>query len=102
MAYTMDLRKKIIIIIGFCIILSVSTIVIITKLFDKIEDEFFKDEDVVFAVLFDKNGYVPTHNSQYSLPPSKDPQKNLLYSRSKRNFGDRKEIKKILQYQGKE
>ncbi|MEN9443875.1 MAG: hypothetical protein RIS47_765, partial [Bacteroidota bacterium] len=28
-----------------------------------IEDEFFKDEQVIFAVLSDNKGYTPTHNS---------------------------------------
>jgi hypothetical protein len=164
----MDLKKKLVIIIGFCIILSVSTIIIITKIFDKIEDqllqkcriealvgskvmttfmkltvftrqltvdqimdtdyreiqgtnpkkyrtkydalfdqtiqasedEFLKDEDVVFAVLIDKNGYVPTHNTKYSIPPDKDVQKNLSYSRSKRNFSEKTEIREILNYRG--
>jgi hypothetical protein len=164
----MNLKKKLIIIIGFCIILSVSTIIIITKIFDKIEDqllqkcriealvgsrvvttfmelmvytrqltvdqimdtdyrevqgtyprkyrtkydalfdqtiqafedEFLKDVDVVFAVLIDKNGYVPTHNTKYAIPPDKDAQKNLRFSRSKRNFSEKTEIKEILNYRG--
>jgi hypothetical protein len=164
----MNLKTKIFIIIGFCIVLSASLIVILTKMFDKIEDqllqkcriealvgaqtartmmelmiftkqltaeqvlsadyrviegtnpkkyhtqydtvfdeymqkfedEFFKDEDVVFSILLDKNGYVPTHNSKYSLPPEKDFQKNLLYSRSKRIFSDKPEIREILLYRG--
>lgn len=33
-----------------------------------IQDEFFKDPQVVFAVLCDKNGYTPTHNSIYNQP----------------------------------
>lgn len=164
----MDLKKKLIIIIGLCLILSVGSIVIITKIFDKteeqllqkcrieallgakiintfmelmvstnqltadqimdtryvpiegtspqkystqydaifdkyiqkIEDEFLNDEDVVFSILIDKNGYVPTHNSKYSRPMGNDRNKNLLYSRSKRNFADKPEIKQVLQYRG--
>jgi hypothetical protein len=164
----MDLKKKIIVIVIFCLILSVGSIVIITKIFDKteeqllqkcriealigakvintfmelmihtnqltfeqimdtnyveikgtdpkkyttqydslfdktiqkLEDEFLNDEDVVFSILIDKNGYVPTHNSKYSRPPGKDRDKNLYYSRSKRNFADKPEIKEILQYRG--
>src|SRR6185369_9099942 len=34
----------------------------------EIEDEYLKDEQVVFAVLVDKNGYMPTHNSKYTKP----------------------------------
>jgi hypothetical protein len=68
----------------------------------KTEDEFLKDEDVVFAVLFDKNGYVPTHNTKYSLPPGKDYQKDLFHSRSKRNFSNQEEIRIILQQHKKD
>ncbi len=164
----MDLKKKLIIIIGLCLILSVGSIIIVTKIFDKteeqlfqkcriealvgakvintfmelmvhtnqltadqimdtvyvpiagtspqkyrtqydaifdsyiqkFEDEFLNDEDVVFSILIDKNGYVPTHNSKYSRPPDADRNKNLLYSRSKRNFADKPEIKQVLQYRG--
>jgi hypothetical protein len=164
----MDLKKKLIIIIGLCLILSVGSIVIITKIFDKteeqllqkcriealigakvmntfmelmvhtnlltidqindtnyvpipgtkpqkyntkydavfdkyiqkFEDEFLNDEDVVFSILIDKNGYVPTHNSKYSRPEGKDHNQNLFYSRSKRNFADKPEIKQVLQYRG--
>lgn len=164
----MDLKKKLIVIIVLCLILSVGSIVIITKIFDKTEeqllqkchiqaligakvmntfmelmvhtnqltpdqikdtkyvpiegtkpqkyrtqydsvfdlyiqkfqDEFLNDEDVVFSILIDKNGYVPTHNSKYSRPPDPDPNKNLNYSRSKRNFATIPEIKQVLQYRG--
>ncbi|HOT44769.1 MAG TPA: hypothetical protein PLM53_07305 [Spirochaetota bacterium] len=164
----MDLKKKLIIIIGLCLILSVGSIVIITKVFDKteeqllqkcriealvgskvmntfmelmvhtnqltadqitdtnyvpipgtdpqkyttkydavfdkyiqkFEDEFLNDEDVVFSILIDKNGYVPTHNSKYSRPEGKDHNLNLFYSRSKRNFATNLEIKQVLQYRG--
>jgi hypothetical protein len=165
---TMDLKKKIIIIVAFCLVLSVGAIVIIIKIFDKtedqllqkcriealigakvmstfmqmmtetnqltldqimdtnyvgikgtdpkkyttqydalfdatiqkFEDEFLNDEDVVFSILIDKNGYVPTHNSKYSRPLGKDRDKNLYYSRSKRNFADKPEIREILKYHG--
>ncbi len=164
----MDLKKKLIIIIGLCLILSVGSIVIIARIFDKteeqllqkcriealvgakvmntfmelmvhtnlltvdqindtnyvpipgtspqkyntrydavfdkyiqkFEDEFLNDEDVVFSILIDKNGYVPTHNSKYSRPEGKDRTHNLLYSRSKRNFATIPEIKQVLQYRG--
>ncbi len=64
------------------------------------EDEFLDDEDVVFAVLIDRNGYVPTHNSKYALPSDPDPLKNMTFSRSKRNFADKPEIMEILKFQG--
>ncbi|MBI2864729.1 MAG: HAMP domain-containing protein [Chloroflexi bacterium] len=34
----------------------------------EVEDEFLKDPQIVFAVLVDVNGYLPTHNSRYSQP----------------------------------
>src|SRR5512138_293624 len=33
-----------------------------------LEDEYLKDDQVVFAVLVDRNGYLPTHNSKYNQP----------------------------------
>ncbi|MBN2079271.1 MAG: hypothetical protein JW838_09915 [Spirochaetes bacterium] len=64
------------------------------------EDEFLKDEDVIFALLIDRNGYVPTHNSKFSLPPDPDPVKNRKFNRSKRNFADKREIMEVLKYTG--
>jgi methyl-accepting chemotaxis protein len=48
-----------------------------------IEDEMQKDSEVVYAVLADRNGYVPTHNTNFSQQV-RDPAKN----RSKRIFKD--------------
>ena len=48
-----------------------------------IEDEIQKDPEVVFAVLVDKNGYLPTHNTNFSQK-SRDYTKN----RTKRMFND--------------
>ncbi len=70
------------------------------KTIQKIQDEFLNDEDVVFAILFDRNGYVPTHNSKYSRPLGKDRNINLNYSRSKRNYANTPEIKEVLKYRG--
>ncbi|GAM09191.1 putative methyl-accepting chemotaxis protein [Geobacter sp. OR-1] len=53
-----------------------------------IEDEFLKDEQVVFAVLVDRNGYLPTHNSKYSLPLTGDREKDKVGNRTKRLFND--------------
>lgn len=166
--YVMNLTKKIMIIVAFCLILSVGAVIIIAKIFDKteeqllqkcriesligakvmntfmelmihtnqltldqlmdtnyvwiegtspkkyrtqydrifddtiqkVEDEFLNDEDVIFSILIDRNGYVPTHNSKYSRPQSASKQENLYYSRSKRNFADKPEIKEVLKYRG--
>ncbi len=38
----------------------------------QLEDEYLKDDQVVFAVLVDRNGYLPTHNSKYSQPLTGD------------------------------
>src|SRR6266568_5120334 len=53
-----------------------------------LEDEFLKDDQVVFAVLVDRNGYLPTHNSKYSLPLTGDKEKDRVGSRTKRLFND--------------
>ncbi len=47
-----------------------------------------EDPMVVFAVLVDRNGYLPTHNSQYSLPLTGDPEKDKVGNRTKRVFND--------------
>jgi hypothetical protein len=164
----MNLTKKILVIVAFCLVLSVGAVVIIARIFDKteeqllqkcriealigakvvntfmemmlnanqltidqimdtnyaliegtspkkyrtqydqlfdttiqkFEDEFLNDEDVIFSILIDRNGYVPTHNSKFSKPPSADRRENLYYSRSKRNFADKPEIKEVLKYRG--
>ncbi len=48
-----------------------------------------KDNRLLFVVAVDKNGYLPTHNSKYSLPQTSDPDYNTKYSREKRLFNDR-------------
>lgn len=47
-----------------------------------------KSSLVVYAVTSDRNGYVPTHNRQFSLPLSGNRAVDLLSNRSKRIFGD--------------
>ena len=47
-----------------------------------------EDDDVVFAVLVDKNGYLPVHNSKFSLPLTGDIEKDKLDNRTKRIFDD--------------
>jgi methyl-accepting chemotaxis protein len=58
------------------------------KLILEIQDEYLKDEQVVFAVLVDRNGYLPTHNSKYSLPLTGDKEKDKVGNRTKRLFND--------------
>ncbi|PKL36209.1 MAG: hypothetical protein CVV44_18505 [Spirochaetae bacterium HGW-Spirochaetae-1] len=65
-----------------------------------IQDEYLKDPDVDFAILIDKNGYVPTHNLKYSQPSTGKLQHDLYHSRSKRNFATYPAIKQALQYNG--
>src|SRR6266540_3285351 len=53
-----------------------------------IEDEYLKDEQVVFAVLVDRNGYLPTHNTSYTQPLTGDSVKDKVGNRTKRLFKD--------------
>ena len=53
-----------------------------------LEDEFLKDEQVVFAVLVDRNGYLPTHNARFSQPLTGDREKDRVGNRTKRLFND--------------
>lgn len=53
-----------------------------------LEDEFLKDESVVFAVAVDKNGYLPTHNTRFQKPITGDKDKDLVGNRTKRIFND--------------
>lgn len=53
-----------------------------------VEDEFLKDESVIFAVAVDTNGYLPTHNTRFNAPPTGDREKDLTLNRSKRIFAD--------------
>lgn len=58
------------------------------KNLQRVIDEFLQDPDVTYAVIVDKNGYAPTHNSVYAKKPTADPSQNLKLSRSKRIFDD--------------
>jgi len=53
-----------------------------------LQDEFLKDDSVVFAVTVDINGYLPTHNTRYQQPITGDQQKDLTGNRTKRIFND--------------
>ena len=47
------------------------------------------NSDLVYAIVTDPNGYVPTHNNQFAHPPTGDYKTDLVKSRSKRLFNDR-------------
>ena len=48
-----------------------------------------KDERLIFVVLVDKNGYLPTHNSKYSRPLTGNSDNDAKWNRTKRMFNDR-------------
>lgn len=58
------------------------------KVIPAIEDSFLKDDQIVYAALIDRNGYLPSHNSKFSLPQTGDLEKDKAFSRSKRIFND--------------
>jgi HAMP domain-containing protein len=52
------------------------------------QDKYLENEDFVFAVGVDANGYLPTHNSRFQLPLTGVPEKDLVGNRTKRIFND--------------
>ncbi len=48
-----------------------------------------KSPAIVFAVLVDKHGYLPTHNQRYSLPLTGNLASDLINNRTKRIFNDK-------------
>lgn len=52
------------------------------------EDKFLEQEDFVYAVGVDENGYLPTHNTRYQKPLTGDAEKDLVGNRTKRIFDD--------------
>jgi len=48
-----------------------------------------KSNAIVFAVLVDKHGYLPTHNLRYSQPMTGNPANDLVNNRTKRIFNDK-------------
>jgi len=52
------------------------------------EDSFLKDDEIVFAALVDRNGYLPTHNSKFAKAQTGDVDQDKMFSRSKRIFND--------------
>jgi methyl-accepting chemotaxis protein len=53
------------------------------KVLQKFEDSFLADEDVVFAAIVDRNGYLPTHNTKFSVAGG-----DATTNRTKRMFND--------------
>ena len=58
------------------------------KAIQELEDEYLKDDQVVFAALVDRNDYLPTHNTKYAQPLTGDKEKDKLNNRTKRLFDD--------------
>lgn len=56
------------------------------------EDDHLKDRQVVYAVLADRNGYVPTHHRKNSLPLTGDREKDRVGNRTKRMFNNSVEL----------
>ena len=52
------------------------------------QDEFLKNAMVAFAVLVDRNGYLPTHNTKFTQPLTGDIEKDKVGNRTKRVFDD--------------
>jgi HAMP domain-containing protein len=52
------------------------------------QDKFLENEEFLFAVGVDDNGYLPTHNSKFQLPLTGTPEKDLAGNRTKRVFND--------------
>ncbi len=48
-----------------------------------------RSQSLVFAVLVDKNGYLPTHNLRYSQPLTGNLANDLVNNRTKRIFNDK-------------
>ena len=55
-----------------------------------IEEEYLaRDSRMVFIVLLDRNGYLPTHNKKFSNPLTGDKLKDIVGNRTKRIFNDK-------------
>lgn len=64
------------------------------KLFDgilgPILDKYLaKDKRLVFFIVVDRNGYLPTHNSRYARPMTGNRDEDAKWNRTKRIFNDR-------------
>ncbi len=54
----------------------------------KILDSFLKDKAIIYAILVDKRGYCPTHNTIFSKPLTGDFEVDLAGNRRQRIFAD--------------
>jgi methyl-accepting chemotaxis protein len=54
-----------------------------------LESPLERDENIVFVVAVDRNGYLPTHNRKFSHPQGRDPEWNKANCRNRRMFDDR-------------
>jgi hypothetical protein len=52
------------------------------------EAHLVQNSQIYYAVLSDRNGYVPTHNTRYSQPLTGDREKDRLNNRTKRIYDD--------------
>jgi HAMP domain-containing protein len=52
------------------------------------QDKFLENDDFLFAVGVDNNGYLPTHNTKFQQPLTGLPEKDLAGNRTKRVFND--------------
>jgi hypothetical protein len=59
------------------------------RIISKKQDAILLDSQVVFAILIDRNGYLPTHNSCYSQPLTGNYEQDLKGNRTKRIFDDK-------------
>jgi methyl-accepting chemotaxis protein len=53
------------------------------------EDVLARASTIVYTVMVDRNGYLPTHNQRYSQPLSGNRASDLVNNRTKRIFNDR-------------
>ncbi|MGB8931039.1 MAG: hypothetical protein WCC48_07310 [Anaeromyxobacteraceae bacterium] len=53
------------------------------------EDILARAPTIIYTVLVDKNGYLPTHNQRYSQPLTGNKASDLVNNRTKRIFNDR-------------
>lgn len=57
--------------------------------FPAIQEKFLgKSATILFAIVMDRNAYVPTHNRQFSQPLSGNRALDFINNRTKRFFGD--------------
>jgi len=62
------------------------------EMIQDLEDDFLRDGQVMYAVLADRNGYVPTHHRKNSLPLTGDLEKDRVGNRTKRMFNNPVEL----------